>query len=95
MSASAVSTESENNNVMSECVKNTQDYNLASQCYNEWKIAEEQRNYQNLQEFLQLNPWYRGNRWQWQNNLEYRCERVYNNNVMTTMIICSKPIYLN
>lgn len=71
------------------------DFSKSAGCASK-KIAEAQeKKDQEQREFLKANPWYKGSNFNWTQNVEYTCEKIYSTQLMNTITVCSKPIYIN
>lgn len=102
--AMAEAGESESNKVMKQCLQehnytpdkfHNYDFGPAAACHGEWAVADLERNIEKQKKFLEENPWYRGSDWNWQETAGYNCEKIYNNSLMNTITLCSKPTYVN
>lgn len=94
----------ENNDVIKSCLKQTGytpetfdtfSFAKAAGCYSDWKVGNNKVKYNQQKEFLEQNPWYKGSNWKWEERAEYRCERIYSNQMMANITVCSKPFYIN
>jgi hypothetical protein len=77
------------------CVGIYDTWSERSRCYHDWKVEDERRRYNEEKHYTDMRPWYYGRNWRWEERSEYTCERIYNNNIMNTITVCSKPVYIN
>jgi hypothetical protein len=54
------------------------DFSKPAGCHSDWRIGETKRRYAEMKEFLKEHPWYKGNKWQWEECAkDNRCTRQY------------------
>lgn len=96
--------EMSNNDVIKYCLDSTgytpenfytYNFSEASSCYHGWKTLTEADKAAERRAFLENNPWYKGSNFNWTQNAEYTCEKIYSTQLMNTITVCSKPIFLN
>jgi len=96
--------ESHSNKVMKDCLVEYGytpekfegfDFSKPAACHGAWRVAENERDYKKMKDFLVDHPWYKGKNWKWEERAEYSCEKIYSTQLMNTITVCSKPIYLN
>jgi len=94
----------QNNAVMKACLEqegytfdkfDTFNFSKAAACFHDWKIAEIEKDYAKMREFLKENPHFKGKNWKWEERAEYNCEKIYSTAYLNNITICTKPYYLN
>jgi hypothetical protein len=101
---STATANAQSNEIMKMCLKDTgytpktfyqYDFSKGFACWSNWKSGYEKLKMEKQRQFLEENPWYKGNNWKWEERAEYDCEKIYSTQMMANITICHKPYYLN
>lgn len=91
----------ENNAIMKACLEQygytpekfeTFNFSRPAKCHSDWRIAQNEKSYAKMREFLDKHPWYKGTNWKWEERAEYTCTKRYD---LNGIVVCHKPYYLN
>jgi hypothetical protein len=104
VSTNAKAATNHNNEVIKACLEESGytpekfyefNFSKAAACHSDWRVAQDNRDKEKQRQFLAEHPWYKGTNWKWEEKAEYTCEKIYSTQLMNTITVCSKPIYLN